>query len=110
MRKVQSMWFPKADCYVATSREEVAVDLLRMEREAADNTTNFRVGVCYCAPGQSNEVDFFKNEGCPAFHEFLSIMGDEIELFGHKGFRAQLSVTDPGKKSYYTKWRDLEIM
>ena len=41
----------------------------------------------------------------------MDIMGDRIKLFGHKGFRAQLSVTeDNGRESYYVKWREWEIM
>lgn len=109
--KVQSMWFPRAECYLVAAAQEACDELLRMEREAADNTTTMRIGVCYCAPGQATEAEFFANtQPPPLFWDFMAILGDEIDLFGHQGFRAQLSVTDPGKRSYYTKWRDLEIM
>ena len=108
-RAVQSTWFPHCDCYLA-SDPQVALELLMLEREASDNTRNFRLGVCYAKKGQELEAEFFANsesDCSPRFWEFMNIMGDEIDMANHKGFKAQLS-TD--KKSYYVKWREWEIM
>ena len=49
----------------------------------------------------------------PAFTNFLTFLGEKIELKGWKGYRAGLDVApsqNTGTHSIYTKWQGYEIM
>jgi RAP1 GTPase activating protein 1 len=48
----------------------------------------------------------------PAFQQFLTFLGEKIELKGWKGYRAGLDISEgqTGLHSYYTKWQGYEIM
>ncbi|XP_051966528.1 rap1 GTPase-activating protein 2-like isoform X1 [Xyrauchen texanus] len=73
----------------------------------------FKFGVIYQKFGQtSEEVLFGNNEETPAFAEFLSVLGDNIELQDFKGFRGGLDVShgQTGSESVYTMFRQKEIM
>ena len=50
--------------------------------------------------------------GSAAFDEFLSLLGQRIELMGWSKFRGGLNVRDgsTGTHSVYTEYRDFEIM
>jgi RAP1 GTPase activating protein 1 len=53
-----------------------------------------------------------KDEASAAFNQFLTFLGERIELKGWKGYKAGLDVNDgqTGTHSYYTKWQGYEIM
>ncbi|XP_010892082.1 rap1 GTPase-activating protein 2a isoform X4 [Esox lucius] len=73
----------------------------------------FKFGVIYQKFGQTSEEELFgNNEETPAFQEFLSILGDHIELHDFKGFRGGLDVShgQTGCESIYTVFRQREIM
>uniref|UniRef100_A0A8K9XRC1 Rap-GAP domain-containing protein n=1 Tax=Oncorhynchus mykiss TaxID=8022 RepID=A0A8K9XRC1_ONCMY len=62
--------------------------------------------------GTSEEELFGNNEETPAFREFLSVLGDNIELNDFKGFRGGLDVShgQTGSESVYTVFRQREMM
>nr|XP_046169473.1 rap1 GTPase-activating protein 2-like isoform X4 [Oncorhynchus gorbuscha]XP_046169474.1 rap1 GTPase-activating protein 2-like isoform X4 [Oncorhynchus gorbuscha] len=73
----------------------------------------FKFGVIYQKFGQTSEEELFgNNEETPAFREFLSVLGDNIELNDFKGFRGGLDVShgQTGSESVYTVFRQREIM
>ncbi|KAM7413499.1 hypothetical protein PAMA_020741 [Pampus argenteus] len=73
----------------------------------------FKFGVVYQKFGQTSEEELFgNNEETPAFKEFLSILGGNIELQDFKGFRGGLDVShgQTGSESVYTVFRQREIM
>ncbi|XP_031429271.1 rap1 GTPase-activating protein 2a isoform X8 [Clupea harengus] len=73
----------------------------------------FKFGVIYQKFGQTSEEELFgNNEETPAFAEFLSMLGDTIELQDFKGFRGGLDVShgQTGTQSVYTVFRQREIM
>ncbi|KAM9468524.1 rap1 GTPase-activating protein 2a isoform 2-T2 [Clarias gariepinus] len=73
----------------------------------------FKFGVIYQKFGQTSEEELFgNNEETPAFAEFLSVLGDNIELQDFKGFRGGLDVShgQTGTQSVYTVFRNREIM
>jgi RAP1 GTPase activating protein 1 len=76
---------------------------------------SYKFGVGYLAPGQSTAFEMFSNkeeELSDGFMEFLSFLGDVIDLEGWEGYRAGLDVTAnlTGTRSVYTKWQGYEIM
>uniref|UniRef100_A0A673Z0A9 RAP1 GTPase activating protein 2a n=1 Tax=Salmo trutta TaxID=8032 RepID=A0A673Z0A9_SALTR len=73
----------------------------------------FKFGVIYQKFGQTSEEELFgNNEETPAFREFLSVLGDNIELNDFKGFRGGLDVShgQTGSESVYTVFRQREMM
>ncbi|XP_041731250.1 rap1 GTPase-activating protein 2 isoform X7 [Coregonus clupeaformis] len=73
----------------------------------------FKFGVIYQKFGQTSEEELFgNNEETPAFREFLSVLGDNIELNDFKGFRGGLDVShgQTGSESIYTVFRQREMM
>uniref|UniRef100_A0A6Q2YZV2 Rap-GAP domain-containing protein n=1 Tax=Esox lucius TaxID=8010 RepID=A0A6Q2YZV2_ESOLU len=92
-------WFQASQLIVGYDEHEV------------NNT--FKFGVIYQKFGQTSEEELFgNNEETPAFQEFLSILGDHIELHDFKGFRGGLDVShgQTGCESIYTVFRQREIM
>jgi len=53
----------------------------------------------------------YKENGSPAFDEFLAILGDTVELKNYTGYAAGLDVQygNTGNTTVVTKWRDYEI-
>ncbi len=84
-------------------------ELLDMERNAAENSSCFRVGVVSAKTGDADEAQMFENPMTERFADFLELFSDRVELQGWQGYRGQLSVTAPGT-SYYTSWRKNEVM
>ncbi|KAL0972797.1 hypothetical protein UPYG_G00194870 [Umbra pygmaea] len=73
----------------------------------------FKFGVIYQKFGQTSEEELFgNNDETPAFREFLSILGDRVELHDFKGFRGGLDVShgQTGCESIYSVFRQREIM
>ncbi|KAL0993740.1 hypothetical protein UPYG_G00113020 [Umbra pygmaea] len=73
----------------------------------------FKFGVIYQRFGQVSEEELFGNsEETPAFTEFLSLLGDTVDLQDFKGFRGGLDVChdQTGSQSVYTHFREQEIM
>uniref|UniRef100_A0A3B4YBM9 RAP1 GTPase activating protein 2a n=1 Tax=Seriola lalandi dorsalis TaxID=1841481 RepID=A0A3B4YBM9_SERLL len=85
--------------------------IVAYDEHEVNNT--FKFGVIYQKFGQTSEEELFgNNEETPAFKEFLSILGDNIELQDFKGFRGGLDVShgQTGSESVYTVFRQREIM
>uniref|UniRef100_A0A673BJD8 RAP1 GTPase activating protein 2a n=1 Tax=Sphaeramia orbicularis TaxID=375764 RepID=A0A673BJD8_9TELE len=85
--------------------------IVAYDEHEVNNT--FKFGVVYQKFGQTSEEELFgNNEETPAFKEFLSVLGDNIELQDFKGFRGGLDVShgQTGSESVYTVFRQREIM
>ncbi|KAI9324370.1 hypothetical protein BDR26DRAFT_881619 [Obelidium mucronatum] len=92
----------------------LANELLSMEERQVIRSYKFGVG--YCMAGQTTEAEMMANRhetSSPAFKQFLSFLGETIELRGWKGYRAGLDVSgtnQTGTHGVYTKWQGYEIM
>ncbi|XP_034553148.1 rap1 GTPase-activating protein 2 [Notolabrus celidotus] len=74
---------------------------------------NFKFGILYQKEGQLTEEDILSNnEESEEFKEFLSILGETIELQGFPGFRGGLDVChgQTGSEAVYTSFHGREIM
>ncbi|KAG5284775.1 hypothetical protein AALO_G00030330 [Alosa alosa] len=85
--------------------------IVSYDEHEVNNT--FKFGVVYQRFGQISEEELFRNnEETPAFTEFLSILGDCVDLQDFKGFRGGLDVShgQTGTQSVYTVFREQELM
>ncbi|XP_024123577.1 rap1 GTPase-activating protein 2 isoform X2 [Oryzias melastigma] len=74
---------------------------------------NFKFGVLYQKEGQLTEEDILSNkEESEEFKEFLSILGETVQLQGFTGFRGGLDVChgQTGSEAVYTSFHGREIM
>uniref|UniRef100_A0A3P9J9L8 Si:ch1073-90m23.1 n=1 Tax=Oryzias latipes TaxID=8090 RepID=A0A3P9J9L8_ORYLA len=74
---------------------------------------NFKFGVLYQKEGQLTEEDILSNrEESEEFKEFLSILGETVQLQGFTGFRGGLDVchAQTGSEAVYTSFHGREIM
>ncbi|KAJ8912502.1 hypothetical protein NQ315_000678, partial [Exocentrus adspersus] len=91
---------PKASQLIANYDEHVLV-------------TNFKFGVLYQKFGQITEEDLFcNNETSRAFDDFLSLLGQRIQLKDHKGYRGGLDIQNghTGDTAVYEVFKEREIM
>ncbi|XP_018564777.1 rap1 GTPase-activating protein 1 isoform X2 [Anoplophora glabripennis] len=91
---------PKASQLIANYDEHVLV-------------TNFKFGVLYQRYGQTTEEDLFSNsDTSPAFDDFLSLLGQRIQLKDHKGYRGGLDIQNghTGDTAVYDVFKEREIM
>jgi hypothetical protein len=94
-------------------RSAAAIDLAMLELSQV--VKHYKFGVLLMRDGQALEEDMYSNEAprdAPAYGMFLAMLGDRVELKGHKGYRAGLDVKSDstGTHSVYTTFRDFEIM
>ncbi|XP_059370202.1 rap1 GTPase-activating protein 2-like isoform X9 [Carassius carassius] len=85
--------------------------IVSFDEHEVNNT--FKFGVIYQKFGQTSEEELFgNNEETAAFTEFLTVLGDNIELQDFKGFRGGLDVShgQTGSESIYTTFCQREIM
>ncbi|CAL8363478.1 unnamed protein product [Lota lota] len=85
--------------------------IVNYDEHEVNNT--FKFGVVYQQFGQVSEEELFgNNEETPAFSQFLSLLGDTVDLQDFKGFRGGLDVShgQTGTQSVYTAHRGQEIM
>ncbi len=102
--------FQNTDIWLVEDDRELKNHLRKIELEAPEASNCFRIGVVYCAAGQTTEAEFFHNPpDIPRFRQFLNLIGEEIDLLGWGGYRGQLSVTAPGT-SYYSQYQGAEVM
>uniref|UniRef100_A0A667YLG7 Si:ch1073-90m23.1 n=1 Tax=Myripristis murdjan TaxID=586833 RepID=A0A667YLG7_9TELE len=74
---------------------------------------NFKFGILYQKDGQLTEEDILSNnEESEEFKEFLSILGETIQLQGFTGFRGGLDVChgQTGSDAVFTSFHGREIM
>ncbi|XP_029958986.1 rap1 GTPase-activating protein 2 isoform X2 [Salarias fasciatus] len=74
---------------------------------------NFKFGVLYQKDGQFTEEDILSNnEESEEFKEFLSVLGETVQLQGFTGFRGGLDVChgQTGTEAVFTSFRGREIM
>lgn len=91
---------PKASQLIANYDEHVLV-------------SNFKFGVLYQKYGQTTEEELFSNNcTSSAFDEFLSLLGQGIQLKDHKGYRGGLDIQNghTGDKAVYEVFKEREIM
>ncbi|KAI3640093.1 hypothetical protein MIR68_000971 [Amoeboaphelidium protococcarum] len=88
-------------------------ELLSMEERQV--IRSYKFGLLYLKDGQSTEEEMYNNSwetASPALKNFMSFLGEKIELKNWKGYRAGLDVNEnqTGTHSYYTKWQGYEVM
>ncbi|XP_057662198.1 rap1 GTPase-activating protein 1 isoform X2 [Diorhabda carinulata] len=91
---------PKASQLIANYDEHVLV-------------TNFKFGVLFQQFGQTDEEELFcNNVTTPAFDDFLSLLGQRIQLKDHKGYRGGLDIQNghTGDTAVYEVFKEREIM
>ncbi|KAG5885331.1 hypothetical protein JTB14_020812 [Gonioctena quinquepunctata] len=74
---------------------------------------DFKFGVLYQRFGQTDEEDLFcNNVTTPAFDDFLSLLGQRIQLKDHKGYRGGLDIQNghTGDTAVYEVFKEREIM
>ncbi|CAN9513708.1 unnamed protein product [Ophioblennius macclurei] len=74
---------------------------------------NFKFGVLYQKEGQFTEKDILSNnEESEEFKEFLSVLGETVQLQGFTGFRGGLDVChgQTGTEAVFTSFHGREIM
>jgi len=97
--------------FTRNNSSELEQKLIRFEKQQI--VTNYKFGVLYCKAGQTDENQMYFNDSTsPAFEEFLSFLGERVELKGWNFFRGGLDVKDgsTGDFSVYTKHQNFEIM
>jgi RAP1 GTPase activating protein 1 len=85
---------PSLDYIKLCKDPSVPSDLLAMEERQV--IRSYKFGLCNLAPGECTEDAFFKHsydKASPAYKNFLSFLGERIELKGWKGYKAGLDVT-----------------
>ncbi|KAL0963086.1 hypothetical protein UPYG_G00349490 [Umbra pygmaea] len=96
---------------LALNTPKVTEQLMKLDEQGL--SFQLKVGVMYCAAGQSSEEEMYNNEAAgPALEEFLQLLGERVRLKGFTKYRAQLDTkTDStGTHSLYTTFKDYEIM
>jgi len=86
-------------------------DLLKYEKNEV--TTKYKFGLLYCKENQVTEESIYNNViTSPDYMEFLSFIGDTVELKGWKKYDGELDCkTDTtGTQSVYTSYQGYEIM
>ncbi|KRX91538.1 Rap1 GTPase-activating protein 1, partial [Trichinella pseudospiralis] len=92
--------FPKGTELIMTFDEHVLVN-------------NYKFGIIYQKFGQTSEEELFGNaEHSDKMEEFLEFIGEKVQLRNFKGFRGGLDTVhgQTGEESFYTKFKDREIM
>jgi len=89
---------------------ELPATLLAMDEK--QKSPNFKFGVLYSKPGQSEDEMYCNAEGSSYFDEFLQFLGEKIILKGFSGFKGGLDTKSvlTGTYTVHTKWKDIEIM
>uniref|UniRef100_A0A6Q2XWZ5 Signal-induced proliferation-associated 1 like 1 n=1 Tax=Esox lucius TaxID=8010 RepID=A0A6Q2XWZ5_ESOLU len=96
---------------LALNTPKVTEQLMKLDEQGL--SVQLKVGVMYCASGQSSEEEMYNNESAgPALEEFLQLLGERVRLKGFTKYRAQLDTkTDStGTHSLYTTYKDYEVM
>ncbi|KAL6080605.1 Rap1 GTPase-activating protein 1 [Balamuthia mandrillaris] len=88
-------------------------DLLEMELKERPN--KYKFGVLLAKEGQLLEEEMWRNtdeDGSPEWHEFLSILGEQVQLQGWTAYSGGLDVkqNSTGLYSRYARWKDNEVM
>ncbi|CCD71456.1 Rap-GAP domain-containing protein [Caenorhabditis elegans] len=76
-------------------------------------TNTYKFGVIYQKGGQTTEEQLFGNpHGSPAFDEFLSMIGDSVQLNGFQKYRGGLDTAhnQTGHQSVFSEFKNREIM
>lgn len=98
--RYQPILYPKASHMIVKYDEHCVVN-------------SFKFGVIYQTQGQTTEEEMFDNKtSSPALEEFLSLLGDKVELKNFQGFRGGLDVNhgQTGTHSIYSQYKGNQIM
>ena len=67
-------------------------DILRLEEKLIISGAKF--GFVYCQPDQQTEDEMLSNQtSSPQFEQFLSLIGEKVDLTSHTGYRGDLDVS-----------------
>uniref|UniRef100_A0A1B6E835 Rap-GAP domain-containing protein n=1 Tax=Clastoptera arizonana TaxID=38151 RepID=A0A1B6E835_9HEMI len=100
LNSMQPVLCPRASQLIAAYDEHVLV-------------SHFKFGVMYQRYGQTSEEQLFSNKhSSPAMDEFLSLLGQRIQLKDHKGYRGGLDTQfgQTGDEAVYQVFKDREII
>lgn len=91
---------------------KLPIDVLKLDECNANPDGTYKFGVLLCRENQSVEDELYNNEeSCPAFDEFLSLLGDRVKLAGFTGFRGGLDLSGAtGLETVYTAFDKYKIM
>jgi len=109
---LKSINLPSKPSNIRLSRyERVVSELTKFESIA--HCKQFKFGILYAHSNQTTEEEMFSNKfGSDNFDEFLSFLGDFVELQGWQNYAGGLDVNKntTGTHSVYTNWNNNEIM
>eukprot|EP00003_Mantamonas_plastica_P008745 TRINITY_DN1778_c1_g1_i4.p1 TRINITY_DN1778_c1_g1~~TRINITY_DN1778_c1_g1_i4.p1 ORF type:complete len:314 (+),score=74.57 TRINITY_DN1778_c1_g1_i4:175-1116(+) len=72
--------------------QNLLTQLRAIKRAVVDKKT-YKVGIIYCADGQTEQTDILDNqEGSEAYEEFLKALGTEVSLFDFPGYTGGLDI------------------
>ncbi|EDR26839.1 rap GTPase-activating protein, putative [Entamoeba dispar SAW760] len=96
--------------------KKAKLDIELKNYETSQGGIDYKFGLLYCKKGQTTEQEMYDNTEdnniSNEYNDFIKLIGNIIELKGHKGFRAGLDVNSntTGIKSVYTMFYSSEIM
>ena len=86
-------------------------DLLTLEKQ--ERAMNLKFGVIYAKSGQRTDDEFLSNQnGSPVFDNFLSLLGEKIELKGWPNYNGGLDVNNDmtGTHTYFKSFEEHQVM
>lgn len=98
--------------WVRVKNPDLNDELASMEEKEVALGSNYKFGVLYVRPGQTEDEIFANNDPKPEFEEWLEMMGTKIELFGWDKYRGGLDVKNrsTGEHSVYHEIHGVSVM
>jgi signal-induced proliferation-associated 1 like protein 1/signal-induced proliferation-associated 1 like protein 2 len=100
--------------FLVVKDETMSDELLVFESRDMRVTPHFKIGILYCAKGQTTEEQMFTNsEGSPDYDRFLELIGEKIVLAGWNRYNGGLDIKGPnttGTHSHFTTFSGYDIM
>lgn len=85
-------------------------DIIAIEDKFSQQLPGLKLGVIYCANGQTSPLEMFRNGMQPdkpaikdSFWQWLNAMGQEIDLTTHQGYRGDMPAQGKTHASVWNK-------
>ena len=104
---------PELDPFKDLREADPAIENQLLKYEKDQMVLTYKFGILYCQnPNQTEDEMYSNNNPSEDFQFFLKTIAEKITLKGHTDFRGGLDVKSntTGTESYFTKWRDYQIM
>eukprot|EP01127_Copromyxa_protea_P011430 TRINITY_DN2871_c0_g1_i2.p1 TRINITY_DN2871_c0_g1~~TRINITY_DN2871_c0_g1_i2.p1 ORF type:complete len:773 (-),score=122.39 TRINITY_DN2871_c0_g1_i2:245-2563(-) len=89
---------------------EIHNSILKIEEKHSQNNKSFKIAFFYANGSEEAVKDYFDHkEGSPAYFNFLELLGTKVSLKGWTKYRGDFGA-DIEQDSYYTVWKDIEVM